>query len=172
MPTRLAVRQAVFDNDTNRKLDNGVGVIGLWGSDVCAVDIEVFVTLTTIMDRISQGDLDGMPVGIAEMMQFPVTNLVPGGEMFAIRTTTFFSTAGTIFDFRLWQIVGICDAFGRVRQVLTGARHSMILLDFKDKTHSLTNFPIRVNSNSLILLLQCRKFRVFPCLPWLENDSR
>jgi len=66
------------------------------------------------MDGMSQGKVDGVSVGTAEMMQLPVANLVSGREMFAIRTVTFFSTAGTIFDFRFWEILGIGNSFGRV----------------------------------------------------------
>jgi hypothetical protein len=159
MPTGLPIGQTIVDDEPNGKFDDRDRVIGFWRSDVGGIDVEVFVTLTTIMHGISQMKIDGpCRVVIAEMMKFSVTNFVPGGGAFAIGAGTFFGGARATFDFGRWQIVRICDSFGRIGSILTGAGHGMFLLEFKAKKGNMPDFPVFVKINSPILPLQCLIF--------------
>jgi type IV secretory pathway VirB2 component (pilin) len=62
-------------------------------------------------------------------MELPVAKGVSSAGMIAVGTATFFADAGTLFERRLWQVMGIDNTFGGVGNVLTGTGHSGFFLE-------------------------------------------
>jgi len=130
MPTRLAVGQAILNDEANGKFDHRIRVIGFRGCNVRGVDGKMVVTFAAVMFGIVQHDFDGTTGdGIAEVMELPFSQGVPGAEAVALGTPAFLADAGTAFELGERQIVGIDDSFGRVGNVGTGTRHAGILRD-------------------------------------------
>jgi len=50
MPTRLSIRESVFDDDTDGEVDDGVGVVGVRGGEVGDVDVEEDFTFRATMN--------------------------------------------------------------------------------------------------------------------------
>jgi hypothetical protein len=128
MPTRRTIRQPVFDDHTHSQRDDFVGVIGSRSGDVRRIDLKILVAFATIMNGVTQSDIDRTArTGIAEMMQFPFPDVVPCGRTLTVGTTAFLGHSGTLLNFRLWQIGRVNDPLRRIRQVLTRSRHGKIL---------------------------------------------
>ena len=170
MPTGNAVRQAVIDNESDSKFDDRVRVIGLEGSDGGGIDVEASFALATIVPRVSQNDFDrSTAIGIAEMSECSLIDVVSFGGAFAEGTGTFLADTGAVLDLRCWQIVGTDNFFGGVGQIFSGTRHGRILLDCNLKENSLPILSIQVNANLTKLMLHCPYFTCFRNMP--SNSS-
>jgi len=143
MPACRTIRQAVFDDDTNGKFHDFIGIAGVGSGDVRGVDLKIFIALAAIVNGILEMNIDG-PSGctVAEMMKFPFTYFMPCRWSGAERTRTFFRCSRALFCFRRREIVWIDDPFGRVVAIFTGARHGMILLEFRGQSGNMPDFPI------------------------------
>ena len=61
---------------------------------------------------------------IAEVVELPMTKCVSSAGVLAVGAAAFFAGAGTLFERRLGQIIGIDNPFGGIGDVLTRAGHS------------------------------------------------
>lgn len=143
MPACRPIRQAVFDDDTHGKLDDVVGIVGVRSGDVRRIDLKVFITLATIVNGISEMNIDGTTGGrIAEMTEFPLPYFMPGRGSLAERTAAFFRRSRALSGFGRRKIVWIDNSFGRVGQVFTRSGHGVILLEFKVQGDNMPHFSI------------------------------
>ena len=95
----------------------GTGYVG-------GIDVKVCLTFTAIVNGMSQDEFDGATgVGITEVMQWSMSNIVLPGEAFAVGTAALFSDAGTLLDDRRRQVIGMGDTCGGIRHISTGTEH-------------------------------------------------
>ena len=159
MPTGFAVRQGVFDNDTDGEFDDGVGVMGVWCGEVGGVDVEEDFTFWTTMHGVRKFENDGAPFGtVAEMSQSPLGGAVFSAVVTAMGTRTFGLNFRAFFDDGLWQIVEIVDSFAGIGQIVTGTGHGKILLETSVQGDNLPRFDKSVKSNFATFMLQCPFF--------------
>jgi hypothetical protein len=72
----------------------------------------------------SQDEFDGATgVGVSNVMQWSMSNIVLPGEVAALGTAAFSSDAGTLLDDRGRQVVRIVDTCGGIRYISTGTEH-------------------------------------------------
>jgi hypothetical protein len=128
MPTRLAIGQTIFDNDSYGKFDNCVRIMRMRPGDVPGVRAEVFFTSATIMNRRNKLDIDRTPrTRITKMMQPASPQIMPPRRIPAIGTRTFFEVLTALFELGLRQIGRVCDPRRDIRDILTSCGHGNFL---------------------------------------------
>ena len=130
MPTRFPIGQAVVNDEAKGKFDHGIRVSGLRWSNVRRVNREMRLTFATIMFGIVQDGFGGTTGRrVAEVVELSLAKGVSRAGMLAVGASAFFADAGTFFERRFWQIIGIDNTFGGVGDVWTGSGHGGFLCE-------------------------------------------
>src|SRR5437763_6350653 len=78
VPTRWAGRQTVLDHEPHRQSDHAVGILTARWRQIRQVRLEVLLTLRTVMLRICDDEIPGIPeVEIAQVVQRQLNLLLP-----------------------------------------------------------------------------------------------
>ena len=68
MPTGIAIRQTIVDDEADGKLDDDVGIAGFRRCNGGHIDVKIGLAFTTVVNGVAQDDLDrATREGIAEV---------------------------------------------------------------------------------------------------------
>jgi hypothetical protein len=128
-PAGGLIREAVLDDQADRRGDNPFGVVAAGGGQVGAVGVEVPAALGTVVLGVGQGEVAGAPGDeIAEVMEGAPEDPVTVGAMATAGAGPPPVVAATLADLGLGQILDAGDALGGVGQIFSGAGHGVVLL--------------------------------------------
>src|SRR5215475_8072757 len=129
VPTGGPVGQAIFDHQPYRQINHAVGILTAGWRQVREVGAKVLATLRTVMLGIGHQQITRTPhIEIPQIMQRPMSLLVPIGLVPTARTRVPYVVATVGDDLRLGQVSGHRDPFARVGSGLTWTEHRGALL--------------------------------------------
>src|SRR4029450_9074997 len=129
VPTGRAVGQAVLDHDADRQIDHPVGILTARRGQTREVGAKVLATLRTVMLGIGHQQIPRTPhVEIPQIMQRPMSLLVPIGRVTTTGARLPGVGAAVGDDLGLGQVCGCCDPGAGVGSVLPWTAHRVALL--------------------------------------------
>jgi hypothetical protein len=129
VPTRWAVGHAVLNHEPHRQIDHAVGILTARGRQIGEVGTKVLATLRTVMLGIGHQQIPRTPyVEIPQIMERPMSLLVPIGRVTTTRTRVPYVVTTVRDDLGLGQVCGCGDPGAGVGSVLTWTEHRIALL--------------------------------------------
>src|SRR4029453_5228353 len=129
VPTGRAVGKAVLDHDAARQLDHPGGILTARRGQTREVGAKVLATLRTVMLGIGHQQIPRTPhIEIPQIMQCPMSLLVPIGRVTTTRARLPDVVATVGDDLGLWQVCGGGDPGAWVGSVLPWTKHRVALL--------------------------------------------
>jgi hypothetical protein len=128
-PTGGLIRQAVLDDQADRRGDDPSGVVTARRGQVGGVRVEVLAAHCAIVLRVAQDEV-ARTTGdeIAQVVESASKDFVSVGTVAASGTEPSPVVAATLADLELREILDARDALGGVRQVFSGSWHGAVLL--------------------------------------------
>jgi hypothetical protein len=128
-PTGGLIRQAVLDDEADRRGDDPPGVVAAASGQVGAVGVEVLATLSAVVLRVGQEEVAG-PSGnqITEVVEGSLKDPVAVGAVATTRAGLAAVVAAAVADLGLGQVLDAGDAFSGIGQIFSGTGHGAALL--------------------------------------------
>src|ERR671925_1264258 len=129
VPAGGTVGQAVLDHEPHGEVHHAVGVLTAGWCQIGEVRAKVLATLRTVMLGIGHQQIPRTPhVEIPQIMERPMSLLVPIGRVTTTRARLPDVVATVRDDLGLWQVCGCGDPGAWVGAVLTWTEHRVALL--------------------------------------------
>jgi len=129
VPAGGLVRQAIFNDQSDRQRDDAMRVMGLGQGVLGHVGVEVFPTTRATMLRVNKVNITRPPSNqIADVMKDASGCSAAKTGLATTWARAMGEVAAAMNDLGVGQIFGSRDARGGIRQILSRARHDKDLL--------------------------------------------
>jgi hypothetical protein len=124
VPARLAVRQAVFNDQPDGHVNNLGGVLGIWQNEVIEIVMKVVMAIFTTMLGVNEMDVPRLlPNWISELVKNSLVFPDSRGLGLAFRARPGFETPTFPDNFRGWKIAWALDFLVEIWGILTNGEH-------------------------------------------------
>jgi hypothetical protein len=128
-PAGGLIRQAVLDDEADRRGDDAFGVVAAGGGQVGAVGVEVLAALRAEVLGVGQDQVAGPPGDeVAEVVERALGDTVAVGAVATAGTGPSSEVAAALADLGFWQVLDAGDALGGIGQVFSGSGQGAVLL--------------------------------------------
>jgi hypothetical protein len=128
-PTGGLIRQAVLDDEADRRGDDAFGVMTAGRGQVGAVGVEVPAALRAEVLGVGQDQVAGPPGDEgAEVVEGALEDAIAVGAVAATGTGPSSEVAASLADLGFWQVLDAGDALSGVGQVFSGSGQGAVLL--------------------------------------------
>jgi len=127
MPTRGAVRHAVFDHEAYRQLGHPTRVMTAGQGSIRQIDVKILPTSRTRVRRVGHHEIDRTASAqIAQIMERALAGFVARGQMPASGTGGMVVVPVVRYQDRCGEVLDVNNALGGVWYVFTRSVHAFL----------------------------------------------